>query len=560
VAGGIWRSAALSVALLTSGLWAAPAAAAEPEAIVVTTTMDVVDGSDGVMSLREAVDEANGRPGEDTVVLAEGARYDLTICSGSVDPPGNDAGALVATESVQLHGGGSTIHQTCLARVLMLLGHAPGRLTLDDLTVSGGRLRDGSEGGGIYVSGDAHLHAVTVSDNHAVECPCEGAKGGGVYASGELRLIGSTIRDNSISRSGGGAAATTIVARDSVVEGNEAGYGGGLHAADWVKLIRTEVRANTALDPHSCVAGGCAQGSGGGVFAPTILAWGSQILGNSTAGSGGGAWANHAEFRDSTIADNRARGLRVVRSNSPSHELRGGGGAGVFAVKGALFVRSTVSGNHLDPQVPVGSSPDGQATGAGVRALDVTLSSSTVSGNLAGTDAYGGGVFAYEHLVATNSTISGNEVVAPGRGGGVATLGGSIRLTHTTIVDNTSAVSANLDLRADARLTTDRSVVGDPQGGGLNCRRTAPTTSWGYNAVGTGGTCGIGAGPRDRVGLADLGLGPLADNGGSTQTHLPIDRTVSIVPKSACTTHVDQRGLSRPQGTRRCEAGSVEVL
>src|SRR5215218_2506477 len=48
---------------------------------VVTTTDDVVDANDGVLSLREAVTAASTDAGESEIVLQAGATYHLTLCA-----------------------------------------------------------------------------------------------------------------------------------------------------------------------------------------------------------------------------------------------------------------------------------------------------------------------------------------------------------------------------------------------------------------------------------------------------------------------------------------------
>ncbi|RQH25062.1 DUF4347 domain-containing protein, partial [Okeania hirsuta] len=53
--------------------------------IVVDTTDDVVDDSDGVTSLREAIIEANSTPEDDTIQLTAGERYNLTISGSDED-------------------------------------------------------------------------------------------------------------------------------------------------------------------------------------------------------------------------------------------------------------------------------------------------------------------------------------------------------------------------------------------------------------------------------------------------------------------------------------------
>jgi hypothetical protein len=55
-------------------------------------------------------------------------------------------------------------------------------------------------------------------------------------------------------------------------------------------------------------------------------------------------------------------------------------------------------------------------------------------------------------------------------------------------------------------------------------------------------------------------LGPLANNGGSTLTHLPLpgSKAIDTGDNSACPP-TDQRGVTRPQGPR-CDIGAVEYV
>jgi hypothetical protein len=70
-------------------------------------------------------------------------------------------------------------------------------------------------------------------------------------------------------------------------------------------------------------------------------------------------------------------------------------------------------------------------------------------------------------------------------------------------------------------------------------------------------TCNLGAG-GDLINTDPL-LGPLADNGGPTLTHLLQDDSSAIDAAPSCPTDTDQRRVARPQGPP-CDIGSVEVI
>jgi CSLREA domain-containing protein len=94
----------VAVTVMTAATWTATAGSAAAVAnptIVVTTTADVVNASDGVLSLREAVALANAIPGFDLIQLAAGATYDLTICGADGATP-DSTGDLIATDTAGL--------------------------------------------------------------------------------------------------------------------------------------------------------------------------------------------------------------------------------------------------------------------------------------------------------------------------------------------------------------------------------------------------------------------------------------------------------------------------
>ncbi|MCB0115086.1 MAG: hypothetical protein KDD84_13385, partial [Caldilineaceae bacterium] len=75
-------------------------------------------------------------------------------------------------------------------------------------------------------------------------------------------------------------------------------------------------------------------------------------------------------------------------------------------------------------------------------------------------------------------------------------------------------------------------------------------------------TCGFNA--AGDLPNHDAKLGPLADNGGDTPTHLPADDSPALdqipagVNRCGESINSDQRGVTRPQGTG-CDIGAVEM-
>jgi hypothetical protein len=232
------------------------------------------------------------------------------------------------------------------------------------------------------------------------------------------------------------------------------------------------------------------------------------------------------------------------------HELQPpnfGGGIAVFPTASLLLNDTTVSG-----------SKEGIISGAGiVNAGRLTLLDSTVSGNTSerysgiDNESQFGGPAA---VILVNSTVSGNV-------GGIGNSG-TMTLTDSTVSGNTAAGGPGMD--NTGTLTIGASIMAANEGG--NCEGSSPVST-GYNLTddGTGAACGFTR-PTDVVG-SDPDLGPLADNGGPTETMMPMAGSLAIgkIPSAPATTlngiHVcprtDQRGVA---SFGSCTIGAVEVV
>lgn len=210
----------------------------------------------------------------------------------------------------------------------------------------------------------------------------------------------------------------------------------------------------------------------------------------------------------------------------------------------------------------------------------VSISNSTVTGNSA---IVGGGIAAGTSTIRlTNSTISGNSAIFAA---GILSDTSNLHLTHSTVSANTASYSVggistytNPNLPYDGGTVLTNSIVSgnvSPSSGVAEIYNSrGDILSQGTNLVGSSeistAEAFVGFTPTmsdvfatsDGTSPTPLSniLQPLADNGGTSQTHLLQSESpaVNAVSLTNCLITNDQRGLSRPQGPT-CDIGSVEL-
>ncbi len=247
--------------------------------------------------------------------------------------------------------------------------------------------------------------------------------------------------------------------------------------------------------------------SGGAISATSFLSLSNDtiVANTATTGSGGGVYASGPVFvNGTTVAGNRS--------------LHGNGGGFELAPTGAYesFIRaSTFSGNSA---YQYGGGIDSSTGNDQTLTLDFnTLDGNSVTSTVAYPEAEGGNLYSYGGsvwgVIASTVTMYGNV------------------FTHAT---------APLDY--------------------VSCQLTSSSTAGsGYNVEDADGGCIVHAETGD-VRVDDPKLGPLANNGGDTDTLMPAADSplVDVVPAgSICRGFHDQRFLPRPHGAA-CDMGSVE--
>jgi CSLREA domain-containing protein len=395
---------------------------------------------------------------------------------------------------------------------------AEGNVTLTNLTIQNGKRTD-RPGAGILNFGTLRLTNSTVADN----------SGGGIGNFGTLTLTRSTVARNSGGIGNFGMLTVTIT--NSTIADNSPGLGIS-NGRGTLALTRSTVARN----------GGAGITNEGGTLTLT----------HSTVARNGGAGVS-------------SRGLFRVRAvvTLTNARIVGNSGGGITNSRGSVtLTNSTVAGNSAADGGGIHNSSDG----------GVTITNSTIAGNSATNE--GGGIFneaRVRHVAfvtLTNSTVSGNSA---GSGGGIFTSNRGefdvgVSLTNSTVVSNSATVEGGGGIRqrgADAVLSLGNTIVarnGAPTG--PDVFDTGELVGASFSLIGDGSGSGITNTDGNQVGSAsapiDPKVGPLANNGGPTQTHALLLGSPAIDAASTpdCPS-TDQRGVLRPQGPA-CDIGSFE--
>ncbi|HEX5272560.1 MAG TPA: choice-of-anchor Q domain-containing protein [Gemmataceae bacterium] len=318
---------------------------------------------------------------------------------------------------------------------------------------------------------------------------------------------------------------------------NAAGGTSTINAGQHGRVFEIVTGTNVSLSGLT-ITGGRDPNQGGGIRnLGTLTVTNCTITGNFTFGGGGILNAGTLTLSGSTVSGNTASG----------------NGGGIFNVGTLTVTTSTVAGN---------TAPSGNGGGV-LNTATLTVSASTFSGNSANVS--GGGLYNAGTLSLADSTLAGNTGGV--FGGGVYTAGTAL-LVNDTVTRNTARFGGGLALGSP--FATGRvwnTLVA------LNTATTGPdvygtVVSLGHNLIGnTAGATGFSTAKGDllNVPAASVGLGPLASNGGPTQTVrlLPgsaaIDRgDDAVLTSSLLRLTTDQRGNPRRVGAH-VDVGAYEA-
>ncbi len=475
-----------------------------------------------------------------------------------------------------------------------------GALTMNNVSVSDNTATKGS-GGGIYSSGTLTLTGSTIKNN-VIEAGGDNFRsGGGIANSGRTATVIRSIFSNNKTTTGdggnnggaifnivgaltvtksffsenrsdnGGAVINdqgTLVITDSTFSNNSARFsGGGVFSNGTTEAAATTFFGNIAI------RGGAIYNHQFGVGTGMFTLENGTVSGNS-GNRGGGLWnaENGTLFLvDSVVKDNSANKGGGVYNDGGTLTMMNGtlsNNTDANPLNGAAIYSTNSGSLTIDSSVVSGNTAPGIYGAGGT----VTLSNSTVSGN-----SETGILNQFGTVTITNSTISNNNqgigsngtltvvntTVSANTGPGIVNNIGTATVTHSTVVGQTAVNGIVINSRDDGTLNLTNSVIAD-WGSGRACAGAGTVTSLGHNLT-NDDTCGLSPASGDLPNTDPL-LGPLADNGGPTQTHalLAGSPAIDAIPLADCTdpdgnpVTTDQRGVSRPQGVG-CDIGAFEL-
>ncbi len=544
----------------------------EQRRLLATFTVTNLDDA-GSGSLRDAIVQANSEPGADEIVFEGNATSGSILLS---------TGELEITDTLTITGSGPellTIDAQDSSRIFNFTA-STGNFSIAGLAITRGRSTDDAEfiggGGGIrFVSdGDIVITNSTITNNAVWG---NFADGGGVFSPhGNVTLVDSSVCNNTVFYDNGGGLATVsgrVTVTRSLVCDNEAGVavgsffsaGGGIYTVSGdIALTDSKVSNNVARDEYD-------RGSGGGIY----------------TGSG------NILLRDSTISDNIAgevfdsngggihsgSGNVTLISCTVAGNKTGDEGGGIYSIWGSVAIfDSTISDNRSDHD------------GGGIHTTfgDVSITRSTIRGNVSLDE--GGGIFVGGNVTIYDSTISANASVD--EGGGIRSDIGNVSIENSTISRNNSGDHGDAIYSLSGNVTISNSTITEndtgtfrttsvyirsyPAGGVFtvtnsiiagNSTHTSDQQLWLDSQLAAvsidhsliGNTAGTQIDERTGVGnLLNVNpvLGPLADNGGPTQTHaLLLGSPAYDAGNGVISQEFDQRG----EGYLRTFGNSVDM-
>jgi sugar lactone lactonase YvrE len=335
-------------------------------AVTVTTANDETDGhtssiaaliggsgTDGTISLREAILASNNTPGANSITFA-------TSLAGT--PIQITQGALLISNAVTITGlpaAGTTLDANYGSRIFDITA-AAGAVTLDALTLTHGSALNGN-GGAIYSASALTISDSAISQNFATD-----GDGAGIYALGDVTVKNSIVDNNDANVAAGiESVSGAVTVSNSTVLYN---YGGGIRA-DHGSVV---VSNSTVFNNYQFgIQAGTLASDGSVTIRSSIVAgdWARDPSRGFTGDLSSGS-TTPATVTNSLIGDNSGSGLTEapVGSSDVNGNFIGGPIHGVIdpMLRGGFYYNGGPTYTMMllpgSPAIDTGANPDNLAT------------------------------------------------------------------------------------------------------------------------------------------------------------------------------------------------------
>ncbi|MBD1921920.1 hypothetical protein H6F77_12570 [Microcoleus sp. FACHB-831] len=476
----------------------------------------------------------------------------VVLAAGTVGD-GTAASCTEAALAAALAGGGTVTFKCGSTPVTIPITSE--KVISANTVIDGGNLISISGGGTTRVFKTADNGIQFTVQNLTIANGFTAAQGGGIYSGyrSKLTVINSKFNNNVSTDpgkfAGGGAifiaSESTASVDSSTFTGNKAGNGGAINSLlSDLTVSNTTFTGNKSIITLSGGGGGAIYHDGANGDNGKIVLRNNRFINNTAVFQGGAYFSQLYNNNTATIENSTFSGNTVTGTGTQ------GFGAAMFSIGGTL---SGLIG----------------FTGLANNAI-VNITNSTFSGNSASNQ--GGAIWSGKEVTLniSNTTISGNRAMSAdgltGLGGGIMRTSGKINLTNSTIANNYAGFQGG-GIVGDINVTLINTVIANNKanngGKGWNIKNNCfdQMTNGGNNLQFPARNMND---PSDKdcvagIQTADPKLGPLGNNGGSTQTMPLLTGSAAInTGNSSTCAPIDQRGVARPSGGV-CDIGAFEA-
>ena len=532
------------------------------------------------VALIAAINTANTNNANDTITLT--ANITLTVTDNTSINGANGLPIILADggKSLTINGGGFTIARSTAGgtpnfRIFEINSGA--NLTLTALTISNGYCAP-CEGAGIYNNSSSLTMTDITLSNNSSDNSIGTNNGGGMSNNNSNPTLNNVMFNNNAAYDGGGMynfhsnpTLNNVTFNNNSASNSLAAiisFGGGMYNTNSSNPTLMNVTFNNNSADF-----------GGGMFndhsSPMLI--NVTFMANSAIADGGGMYSennSNPTLADVTFRANTAPsyggGMYNIQSSPTLSKVtfsRNSVGIvnGASSLGGGMYNDNNSSPTLTDVTFHNNSANGGSGMYNGNKSnpklTNITFSNNFASNNIGMSNSVGAGILNYDSSpTLTNVTFSSNS--ADFGGGLYNDFNSNPTLTNVTFSANSASVQGGGIFNANNSSPILKNVIIANSTSGGDCGNNTST----LNAASSNNliedasnACGLTNGVNGNIIGSDPKLGPLANNGGFTQTMALISGSPAIDAgtNTGCPA-TDQRGTTRPLGTR-CDIGAYEA-